>query len=264
MTEMTEYPHGLFCWVDLVAHDLEAAKRWYGELFGWTAEDSDTEGGPPYVIFSKDGKAVAGGGQMMSEMKAAGVPAMWNDYVKVNDCAATEAKAIELGATVAMPTMQVMDAGWMCFLQDPTGAHVGMWQPNRHHGAALVNSPGAFCWNELATGDVEAAKRFYAGLFGWDYSSDTTAEFQYISIRLGSRENGGIMAMAGPEWEGASPHWNTYFTVEDIAATVAQIRETGGKIMVEPHEIPNVGRFAVVSDPQGASFSVIELLEEPS
>ena len=93
----TSYPPGLFSWVDLIAHDLEAATRWYGELFGWTQTNAGKGGGPPYVMFEKDGQVVAGAGQMSEEMKAAGVPPIWNDYVTVEDCAATQARAVTDG-----------------------------------------------------------------------------------------------------------------------------------------------------------------------
>lgn len=257
MTEMTEYPSGVFCWVDLVAHDLEAAKRWYCELFDWTVEDADTQGGPPYAMFSKGGKIVAAAGQMSADMRGAGVPPMWNNYVSVPDCAATEAKAIELGARVTVPTMQVMDAGWLCFLQDPTGAMFALWQPNAHHGAELVNAPGAFCWNELATTDLESAKQFYSGLFGWEYQSDSS-DFPYVSIKVGGRENGGMISMP-PGAEGMPPCWSAYFTVANLDEALQKITQTGGKILFGPQDIEEVGPFAVVSDPQGAVFDVIEL-----
>ena len=257
MTEMTEYPSGVFCWVDLVAHDLVAAKRWYCELFGWTVEDADTQGGPPYAMFHKDGKLVAAAGQMSAETQGAGVPPMWNNYVSVTDCAATEAKAIELGARVTVPTMQVMDSGWLCFLQDPTGAMFALWQANTHPGAQLVNAPGAFCWNELTTTDVDAAKQFYAGLFGWEYQTDGSSS-PYTSIKAGGRENGGMIPMP-PDAHGMPSSWFDYFTVAELDAALQSVADTGGKLLFGPMDIEHVGRFAVVSDPWGAVFDVIEL-----
>lgn len=260
MTEMTEYPNGVFCWVDLVAHDLAAAKRWYCELFCWTTDPSE-ESGQRYVLFYKDGLLVAGVGQMSDEMMRAGVPPTWNDYVKVDDCAALEARALELGGKVIAPTAKVMDAGWMCFLQDPGGASFALWQPDQHQGARLVNAPGSFCWNELATRDIDQAKRFYSALLGWDFKPDET-EYHTI-VAAGGRENGGMIRMAGPEWEGMEPYWNTYFTVDDTDATLARITESGGKLLFGPGDIPGVGRFAVVCDPQGAAFTIIALSHPP-
>jgi predicted enzyme related to lactoylglutathione lyase len=263
MTELREYPDGVFCWVDLNAHDLEAAKRWYCELFGWTVENVDTQGGPPYAMFHKHGKLVAGAGQMSEEMRRAGVPPLWNNYVKVSDCAAIEAKAAELGGKVAVPTMQVMDAGRLCFLQDPSGASFALWEPITHHGARLVNAPGAFCWNELATRDVDGAKRFYATLLGWEYGSDASEGFVYTTIKAGGRENGGMIPQHGPTWEGIPSYWNTFFAVDDADAALAKITATGGKLLFGPRDIPGVGRFAVVNDPQGAMFTVIHLTHPP-
>ncbi|MFO7563773.1 MAG: VOC family protein [Enhygromyxa sp.] len=263
MTQMSEYPSGVFCWVDLVAHDLDAAKRWYGELFGWTAKDAGSEGGPPYAMFYKDDKLVAGAGQMSEAMRGAGIAPMWNDYVKVDDCLATEARAIELGGRVSIPTMQVPGAGWLCFLQDPSGANFGLWQPAEHPGAQLVNAPGSFCWNELATRDVAGAKRFYAELLGWDYKADPGPHGGYDTITVNGRENGGVLPMQGSAGDDEGPHWNTYFAVADADATLATITATGGKLLFGPDDIPGVGRFAVVRDPQGAKFVIIQLSHPP-
>lgn len=265
MPTMTSYPEGLFSWVDLVAHDLDAAKGWYAELFGWNPTVVDTGGGPPYVMFQKDGHVVAGAGQMSDEMKGAGIPPMWNSYVTVEDAAATEAKAKQLGATITVPTMQVMDAGSMCFLQDPTGASLGLWQPGRHTGAGLVNEPGSLCWNELATRDVEAAKRFYAELLGWSYETSPMPDGEYTSISIPSgRQNGGIIAMVGEHWGEVPPHWMTYFAVANLDDALARLEGSRGEVRVPTITLPGVGRFSVVADPQGGTFTMIELSSEPS
>lgn len=259
---MKEYPPGLFCWVDLVAHDLDAAKRWYAELFGWKPVDQDTQGGPPYVMFKKDGHVVAGAGQMSEDMKGQGVPPTWNDYISVEDAAATEAKARELGATVTVSTMEVMDAGKLCFMIDPLGVPFAVWEAGTHHGAELVNGPGCLVWNEHVSRDVPAAKKFYAALFGWTYETSAMPGFEYTSIKTASgRDNGGMMPMVGEHWAEVPPHLMTYFAVTDVEAAVAKVVDTGGAIHVPAMDIAGVGRFVVVADPQGASFTLIELDE---
>jgi predicted enzyme related to lactoylglutathione lyase len=265
MTTMTEYPDGLFCWVDLVAHDLEAAQRWYAELFGWKPMTQDSQGGPPYVIFEKDGKAVAGAGQMSEDMKQAGVPPMWNDYVAVADASAIEAKAKTLGAKITVPTMQVFDSGKLCFLADPQGAQFAVWEAGTHPGAGLVNAPGSFAWNELVTPDVEAAKRFYGELFGWNFETQAMPQFEYTTIKTeAGRANGGMVPMAGPQWQGIPPHWMTYFAVEKVDDSLARVERSGGTIQVPATDIPGVGRFGVVADPQGATFTLLELSDPPA
>ncbi|MCA9704396.1 MAG: VOC family protein [Myxococcales bacterium] len=258
MTEMTKYEPGVFCWVDHAAHDLEAAERWYAELFGWEIARQDTGGGPPYSMLLKDGKHVAGMGQMNDPMKSAGVPPMWNDYIAVDDVEAVAKRVEAAGGKVMVPPMKVMDAGWLAFFTDPGGASFGVWQAGEHHGAQLVNEPGAFSWNELSTRDVPGSRAFYEQVFGWGFTEQDMGSFQYTVIKAGDRDNGGIMPMHGPMWEGIPPHWMTYFTVEDCDAAAKKVEQTGGKVMVPPNDIPP-GRFAVVQDPQGGIFTVIKL-----
>jgi predicted enzyme related to lactoylglutathione lyase len=257
MSERNEYAPGEFCWVDLTSHDLQAAQQWYGKLFGWDAKLEDTKGGPPYAQFISKGKAVAGLGQMSDEMKKQGIPPTWNSYVNVTDCAAAEKKAKELGATITVPTMQVVDAGKLCFIVDPQGAHVAFWQKLSHIGAGRVNEPGAFSWNELATRDLSGSKKFYSGLFGWKLDTqDMGGGMKYTMIENSSRPNGGVIEMDA-KWEGIPPHWMVYFWVDDVDASAKKVAESGGKISVPPTDIPP-GRFSVVNDPQGAVFTLFK------
>jgi len=254
---MDSYERGRFCWVDLSAHDLDAAIDWYGKYFGWEAREEDTVGGPRYVTFLLDGKKVAGAGQMPDDQKPQ-IPPVWSSYIRVENCAAEEAKAEALGADTILPTMPVMEHGTMCFIKDPTGAAVGFWQPGSHQGAQLCNRPGSFTWNELATRDIEGAKRFYGELFGWTtkaLSGDNPTEI----IHLDGRENGHMLFM-NDAWEGMPPMWTVYFAVDDCDAMAARAAELGGKTMVPPFDIP-AGRLSVVADSQGAHFYIIALKE---
>lgn len=257
MSDTINFEQGTFCWVDLSTRDMEAAKRWYSQLFGWEVSEGEP-GGPPYAMFTMGGKMVAGVGQMSDDMIRQGIPPTWNSYVSVNDARAIEAKVRELGGTITVPAMEVMNAGWMAFFQDPTGGHLGVWQPNEHRGAQLINQPNSLCWNELMTRDVDKAKSFFAALFGWTYDEMPTDTGPYSIARVGEQRAGGMMAMEGPMWEGIPPHWMAYFAVADTDAIANRVRETGGKVCVEPTDIP-VGRFAVLEDPQGTYFSVIKL-----
>ncbi len=256
-----KYEEGVFCWVDLSAHDMAAASRWYSEVFGW--EMAVGAGGMPYTMATQSGDLVAGLGQMPDEMQRQGVPPMWNNYVWVEDCAKVEANARELGGTVFATTMAIGEFGSMAFLQDPTGAMIGLWQPGTHRGAQRVNQPNSMCWNELMTRDVDKAKDFYAKLLGWTYQVIPMGDFDYTSAMCGERSNAGLMPMTGPEWEGVPPHWMVYFAVADTDAICRKIEASGGKVCVPPTDIP-VGRFAVVNDPQGAVFSVITLNPNPA
>lgn len=255
MPEMTTYAPGQFNWVDLSAHDMPAAVTFYERLFGWNCVEQEAGGGPHYGIFESGGKPVAGIGQLPEELKGK-VPSAWNSYVNVEDIETAAAKAAELGATITVPVMKAVDAGWLAFLLDPAGASFALWQPDKHPGAQLVNDPGSFCWNELVTPDVERAKEFYAQLFGWEFALNEQSPATYYIIRNAGRDNGGLMQMT-EEWKDAPPHWMVYFTVENADACAKTATELGGTVCVPPFDIP-IGRIAVLSDVQGGTFSAFQ------
>jgi predicted enzyme related to lactoylglutathione lyase len=253
---MTSYAHGQFSWVDLSAHDMDAAKRFYGDVFGWAAEDQTAEGGGPYAIFSHEGLPVAGLGRMSEEMKARGVPPCWNAYVNVDDAEAAAKKAESLGAKLHFPVMKVMDAGWMTFVTDPTGGMFAIWQKNHHIGSGKLNEPGAMSWTELATRDLDRAAEFYGALFGWTYEDNPHSPSRYLIGHNDGEMAAGLMQMT-EEWGDAPPHWSVYFTVEDASATAAAIESSGGSVVVAPFDIP-IGRIGIMADPHGGHFNVYE------
>ncbi len=255
----TSYEHGVFCWVDLVAHDMEAAARWYSELFGWDAQRSPaSEGRPPYVVFLARGQQVAGLGQMSDEMKAAGVPSMWNSYVNVDDAVATVERARSLGASVTVEPFPVPGVAKLAFLTDPQGAAFALWQAEGSIGAGLVNEPCSLSWNELAINDVRKARDFYSRLFGWSFSEQPMDGWTYTGIMVGARMNGGIMPILHEQPEGTPPAWLAYFAVEDVDKTTEAARASGATIFAEPFDTPG-GRISVIRDPQGAFFTAITL-----
>lgn len=253
-----KYEPGVFCWVDLMARDMEAAKRWYSQLFGW--EMTPTDENMSYSNAMQGGEMVAGIGGMPDEMQKQGVPAVWSSYAYTDDCAKLEAAAREHGAKIIAPTMQVGEYGSMAVFMDPGGATVGLWQPGTHRGAGIVNKPNSLCWNELVTRDAAGSKAFYAKVFGWTYDAMPMEDFEYAVIKVGERPNGGIMPMVGPMWEGIPPHWMVYFAVANTDAMARKCEQLGGKIMVPPTDM-QVGRFSVLSDPQGAVFTVLQLTQ---
>ena len=258
MPEMQSYPHGTFAWVDLATTDHTAAKEFYRPLFGWDASDLPIGEGMVYTMFTLRGKNVAAVSQLSEELKTQGVPPHWSSYVSVTDVDQIADKAKELGGTVLVEPMDVFEEGRMAFIQDPTGASVGLWQPKNHIGAQIVNEPGGFCWNELATRDVDAAKKFYSNLFGWSADTQDMSMGPYTVFKNGDAFAGGMLQMTD-EWGEIPPHWMVYFAVDDCDARAQQIKDLGGEIHVEPMDIPDVGRFAVASDPQGGHFTVMKL-----
>jgi predicted enzyme related to lactoylglutathione lyase len=256
MGDRTSYTPGTFCWVELHSSDADDAKRFYSGLFGWDFDDMEMDGGGVYTLCRVDGKLVGALMQQHPEMEE-GIPPNWLSYASTDDVDASASKAGELGANVMAGPFDVMDAGRMAAVQDPTGAVFAIWQPGGTFGAELVNVAGALTFNQLNTSDPGAAEGFYSELFGWKIESVDTGEdgppYWGISNSEGHM-NGGIMTLP----EGMAPsHWLAYFGTDDLDATVAKIGELGGQVVVEPTQVPT-GRFAVATDPQGAFFAVFQ------
>ncbi|MBT8203097.1 MAG: VOC family protein [Acidimicrobiia bacterium] len=260
MPERVSYAHGVPSWVDLGTTDVEGAKAFYGAVFGWEAEDVPTPQGIPYTMLRKDGKLVAGMGPMDPERMAAGVPPVWNTYVNVDSVDDTVAKATAAGGSVAMPAMDVMDTGRMAFITDPTGAAIGLWEPGSHMGAELVNEHGTLFWNELITDDTAAATEFYAAVFGWKAETAEMPNGPYTSFWAdGNVEGNAAAGMLGKTEEMQFPNsWGVYFAIDDVEETLNTVKDNGGQVLMQPMDVPQVGRFAVVQDPQGAVITVMK------
>jgi predicted enzyme related to lactoylglutathione lyase len=253
MPEFTSYPAGTPSWVDHAAKDVAASNSFYSNLFGWEAEDQGDEMGN-YTILRKSGKSVAGNMTAMME----GQPSAWVSYVSVDDADATTDLAKKAGAVVFVEPMDVSDIGRMAIFADPTGAAIGIWQPKTFSGAELVNEPGSFAWNELNTRDVPAAKAFYTEVFGWEANDMDTGGMSYTEWKLGDKPVGGMMAMPDMVPAEVPAHWLVYFAVDDTDGTVSRADKAGATTLVPPTDIPP-GRFAVLSDPEGAVFAVIKM-----
>jgi len=243
MGEVDRYPIGTFCWIDLGTTDLAGAEAFYGGLFGWEFEDVGGE----YTMCRLDGKDVTG---MHEHSQEEGVH--WSSYISVDDVEAATARAKDLGATVIVEPLDVTGAARMSVIRDPSGAEVSLWQAVDHTGAGLVNEVGTWSWNELTTPDVDGAKSFYVGLFGWK-AEDVPGPIPRTSFSLGDLLIGG--AHAPTPQEGDAPRWTVSFRVADADESVDSVRELGGAVLLPPMDIP-IGRFAIVADPAGAAFTV--------
>lgn len=253
MGERTSYAPGTFSWADLATTDPDGAKAFYGALFGWEGEDMPAGGGATYTMLRLAGRDAAALYRMRDEQREIGMPPTWLAYVTADDADAMAHRAAGLGATVMGEAFDVVDSGRMAIVRDPLGAMLALWQPKRNIGAGIVNEPGALCWNDLSTPDVEASRAFYAALFGWEIEAEGRGEGDYRAVFNDGRANGGMMRLQAPP--GTPPYWSVYFAVADMDDGVARVRELGGRVLREPFDVP-AGRFAVVQDPQGATFSL--------
>ncbi|MEM8922068.1 MAG: VOC family protein [Actinomycetota bacterium] len=260
MPEFTSHAAGSPCWVDLMSPDVEASKAFYTTVFGWDASDQfDDDGNYTYTMFEADGKAVAGMGGQPPDMPD-GMPPVWNSYVAVDDPAATAKKVTAAGGSVMMPPMQVMAAGEMAIFTDPTGAVISVWKAGEHVGAHVANEHHTWSWNELMTRDPEAAAGFYGQVFGWNYDEMNMGPIGTYRMIQGGENNGwgGIMAMPPGMPEQVPNHWSVYFMTNDLDATLDGVKGAGGMVANGPMPIPGVGTTAVVHDPAGGSFQLLQ------
>jgi predicted enzyme related to lactoylglutathione lyase len=234
--------------------DPQASRDFYGALFGWDFEEMPTPQGPTYTMCRIDGKDVAGIGPLPPDMASQGMPPVWSSYVSVDNVDAMLGKVEAAGGVVMMPAMDVMDAGRMAGVVDPTGAVLMLWQPDQHIGARLVNQHGAFTWSELVTPDVDAAASFYEALFGW---KTETADMGGMTYTMFNNDGAVIAGGMKPPMDGIPPHWGIYFAVDDCDAAVATATQNGATVMAEAMDSP-AGRMAALADPIGANFSVIK------
>ncbi|MGH2710171.1 MAG: VOC family protein [Actinomycetota bacterium] len=246
MGEVTSYPNGAFCWVDLGTTDAEGAKRFYSEILGWDTEDVDTPDGI-YTIGRMQGKDVAG-------LHAHGEEDAhnWDSYIAVEDLDATLDRVKELGCRLDSGPHTIPGSARMAVIIDGGGARVCLWEAAGYPGASLVNETGCWTWNDLSTRDPAAAEAFYRGLFGWDFQQVIPG---YWSISMGNLLIGGMRSMG----DGDRPaSWMPYFVVADADKAVAMMEERGGQVFVPPTAVP-AGRFSVAADPRGAGFGLIEM-----
>jgi predicted enzyme related to lactoylglutathione lyase len=253
MGERTKYTPGTFSWTDLTTTDQGAAKTFYGELFGWEADDQPVGDGVVYSIMKLGGRDVAAISPQPQQQREAGVPPAWNSYVTVESADDALARAAQLGATVHAPAFDVMEAGRMGVVQDPQGAYFLVWEPKQHIGASLVNAPGALSWNELASPDLDGSAAFYSELFGWTTEAMPDSPMRYLIIKNSEgHTNGGMRQMM----EGEPPYWLVYLGIDDADAGLAKAGELGATTLAEPMDIGPGGRIAIAQDPQGAVFAL--------
>lgn len=242
-------------WADLSSSDAAGARDFYSKLFGWQADVVEDPAAGGYGMFKLEGKEVAGVGPVMNP----GQPSAWMMYILVSDADAAAAKAKAAGGAVHAEPFDVLQAGRMAVVADPSGAFFGLWQPKEHTGWEVDGVPGAVCWLELNSRNIDAAKGFYQDVFGWDPKlSEMPGNTTYTEFQLNGQSFAGGSPM--PEMVPAEmpSFWQTYFAVTDADGVASRAKQLGGTVIVEPQDIPGVGRFAVLHDPQGAYFGILQ------
>jgi predicted enzyme related to lactoylglutathione lyase len=261
MPDRDTAPNGAPCWIDLLSSDIDRARTFYGELFGWTSEDAGEEYGH-YVNFALNGRPIAGAMALSPEM--VGMTDGWNIYLATDDIQKTVDAAAANGGTIGMPPMPVpMDGslGHMAMVSDPSGGFVSLWQPGEHQGFGVWAEIGAPSWFELLTTDYEATLQFYRDVLSWDTKViGDTDEFRYTQLRDPDNEEAGLAGVMDAKSflpEGVPSHWSVYLGVEDADATIAKAKELGGTLVQGPDDTP-YGRLATLTDATGAPFKIVQ------
>ena len=270
MSERETYPAGVPCWVETLQPDPRASLDFYGRLLGWEfAGPGPMPGGlsGEYFVARVDGRDVAGIGSL-PDVEPAPV-ASWATYVRVDGVEESAERATAAGGSLLVGPLDALPAGRLAVLFDPAGAAVCLWEARARQGAQLVNEPRTWTMSSLHTTDVEGAKAFYGALFGWQPEAFGSPEAPLTLWRLPGyvgeagqpipRDVVAVMAPAGDGAAAVPPHWNVNLRVEDADATVEQAASLGGRVLLPPLDTPGF-RSAVVADPQGAAFSISQLI----
>ena len=240
---------GKVVWNDLITEDLDAARRFYGELFGWTFQQSARPGGGEYVL-ARSGNVYIAGMVGVASQSAGGPVSRWLPYASVPEVDSAVAKATAAGARIAVAPRDV-NLGRVAAIIDPEGAVIGLARSRigDPDDNTTAPGPGRVVWTELIANDPAAATRFYQAVIGYESQTIERRGGQYTVLTSSATTRAGILK--NPT-EQASPAWLTYFGVADPAAAAGRVEALGGKVILAPSPQLREGTMAVVTDPSGA------------
>ncbi|WP_067460152.1 VOC family protein [Actinomadura macra] len=264
MPEVTRYPVGAPCWVDLASPNVDASKEFYRGLFGWSSYTLSVDTFGDYEMFTLGGVQGPEIAAMRSLLDSTEEPS-WTCYFKTEDALESSFAVLAAGGQEQSEPRNVAHLGRMAQFADPRGADFGVWEPFEFHGAALWDEPSTVSWVELVAPDVEVARRFYGQIFGWTfedrpyYNASGEVPTGYTLWKAGDRPVAGMIPM-DEFWPADHPtHWMPYFTVADCDASAARAVELGARLRVEPIDVPTArfARLAVMNDPIGARLAIV-------
>ena len=257
MQEYVTHKPGTFCWLDMATTDIEEAKKFYNEIFGWDAVPSGMEDGSEYTMFNMNGKNVAAMYLLMKEQKDMGIPPHWMSYIACDQVEAILEKVKANGGNVISEIFEIPEVGRGAMIQDPEGAVVGLWQADKHIGMSYKNIPNSLSWVEHASHGNPATIAFLENVFSWTSNTQKFGDTDYTTFFAGEEAVAGLYVMPA-EMHSLPCHWLPYFMVANIDETLNKSEKMNGKILMPKMFIAGVGHFAVIQDPQGAVFGAIQ------
>jgi uncharacterized protein len=240
---------GKAVWHDLITEDLDAARRFYGGLFGWSLESSTAAGGHEYVLARNGDTYVAGLIEAAAREDGKKV-SRWLPYISVSDVDSAVERALTSGGETVVSPRNV-GFGRVAAITDEEGAVVGLARSSigDPDDATTAGRIGSVVWNELLAANSTEAARFYERVFGYQARGIERRGGEYILLHASGDERAGVLRKPVPEWES---QWLTYFGVADPAAAARRAEALGGRIVIPPSPELREGSVAVVTDPTGA------------
>ncbi len=247
---------GAINWVDLSTPNVSDSVHFYRDLLGWTIERTSTDMGDYYVGKVGDFETA---GMMQQSPDAQETPAIWTPFIYVEDIDHTVTKLGGAGGRVLTPPFSIPGGAKVAVVTDSTGAMFALMSGGeRPHGVYLSNEAGCVCWFELMTRDTAAAEGFYSAVFDWKPVTEATGSGQdYTMFKLADEDVAGMIEMPADVPAAAPAHWTVYFAVDDCVAAQARAVDMGATALVPATAIA-IGHFAVLEDPTGAKFNLMD------
>ncbi|MDH4043522.1 MAG: VOC family protein [Gemmatimonadota bacterium] len=240
---------GKFIWRDLLTDDVDAAKRFYGGLFGW--EFSDVADGA-YAVITHRGRPI--GGIVIAETKVKVKVSQWVSWLSVPDVDAAARAVRDAGGTVLRGPMDLEGRGRLVVVTDPQGALLVLARTTDGDPADAEAGIGDWLWTELWTHDRDASLSFYGGLVGYGVDERDIGDGNaYTVLSAGGTPQAGVVRNP---FEQVATHWLPYVRVADPVAVAQRVTELGGRVLVEPGDERRKGTAAIVADPTGAAFTI--------
>jgi uncharacterized protein len=242
-------------WIDLSSPDVKASADFYSRLFGWRVEVNPDPQYGGYAL-AKIGNEDAAG---IAPRQMADAPTAWSLYIATEDAEDLARRVKAAGGNVIMAPFDVGDQGRMAVFQDPSGAYISAWQGLRMGGFS-TNAANSFGWAELNARNVQRALPFYTQVFGWSTRTSEIGDGQppYTEFQIDGESIAGAWEMSPMVPANVPSYWQIYFTVDDVDAASQKAIDAGAMELLEPQDFPG-GRFAILSDPQGASFGLLKV-----